>query len=78
MYVRSEVVPARPSVKLESRVGVENLPNLQPAAVWAPRKFVVAVTTPFVIVAGWIDKLPVVFTTVPLPYSFEKIMSEFI
>jgi hypothetical protein len=24
------------------------------------------------------DKLPVVFTTVPLPYSFEKIMSELI
>jgi hypothetical protein len=52
MYVRSEVVPDRPSVKLESLVGVENLPNLQSAAVWAPRKFVVAVTTPFVTVAG--------------------------
>ena len=60
---------ALPRVKLAILVGVENLPNLQPAAVWAIRKFEAAVTIPSVIVAGCMAKLPDVLTTVPLPPS---------
>jgi hypothetical protein len=58
-------VEGPPSVKLLIRVGVENLPNFQLVAVWARVKLVAVETIPLVTVAGRIEKLPEVLTTVP-------------
>ena len=71
MYVKSEEVLVLPSVKPARRTGVENLPKRQLPAVWALVKLVVDVTTPLVTVAGKIEKLPEVLTTVPHPPSHE-------